>query len=178
MNLSGLIFYLLAIEILITTALAVTRRQIVHAVLCLVMSFFGSAALFYLLGAPFLGALEILVYAGAIMILFLFIVMMLPVENPEGPLSLRSRWLPAAALGLSFSMLMGVLICAQDLGQTPMKAAMASPKELGTYLFRQHWLSIEIVSLLLLVALVGALLLGRRPTAGETPPAGPTEEGL
>ena len=73
MTFHGFLFYVLAAVILVTTGLAITRRNLVHAVVYLVLSFFGSAMLFYLLGAPILAALEVIIYAGAIMILFLFI---------------------------------------------------------------------------------------------------------
>ena len=84
MSLYAIIFYIIAALIVISTALAVTRRNLVHVVLYLVLSFFGSAMLFYLLGAPFLAALEIIIYAGAIMVLFLFIIMMIRVEKLPG----------------------------------------------------------------------------------------------
>ena len=83
MNLYAIIFYLLAFIILAATALAVTRRNLMHAIVYLVLSFFGTALLFYLLGAPFLAVLEVIIYAGAIMVLFLFIVMMLEIKPPE-----------------------------------------------------------------------------------------------
>ena len=100
MNLYGIIFYLLAAVILVSTALAVTRRNLMHAIVYLVLSFFGTALLFYLLGAPFLAVLEVIIYAGAIMVLFLFIVMMIEIPVSDEPVSayLR-RWLPAAVLG-------------------------------------------------------------------------------
>ncbi len=81
MTIYSIIFYLLAILILVTTGLAISRRDMVHAVVYLIFSFFGSAMLFYLFGAPFLAVLEVIIYAGAIMVLFLFIVMMLKVET-------------------------------------------------------------------------------------------------
>ena len=79
-----IIFYLLAGLIVASTSMAVTRRNMVHAVLYLVLSFFGTAMLFYLLGAPFLAALEIIIYAGAIMVLFLFLIMMIRLKKLPG----------------------------------------------------------------------------------------------
>ncbi|MGA8280705.1 MAG: NADH-quinone oxidoreductase subunit J, partial [Desulfobacterales bacterium] len=76
MRLYTILFYLLAVVIVVATVLAITRRNMVHAVIYLVVSFFGSALLFYLFGAPLLAALEVIIYAGAIMVLFLFIIMM------------------------------------------------------------------------------------------------------
>jgi len=107
MSILTLLFYAIALLIVVATAMAVTRRNMVHAVLYLVLSFFGTAMLFYLLGATFLAALEIIIYA-------------------------------------------------------PMPAAQASPLAFGVYLFQTHWLAVEIASMLLLVALVGAYVLGRR----------------
>lgn len=161
MRLFSLIFYILGAGIITTTLLAVTRRNIVHAVIYLVMSFFGSAMLFYLLGAPFLGALEIIVYAGAIMILFLFIVMMLKVEKTGETVFRVSHWVPGAVLGVIFLLLAGLLAGSDPATSVTLEAAWAEPRELGRFLFERHWLTIEITSLLLLVALVGALLIGR-----------------
>ena len=77
MTVYAIIFYVVAGFILVATGLAITRRHPVHAVVYLILSFLGSALLFYLLGAPFLAALEIIIYAGAIMVLFLFVIMLL-----------------------------------------------------------------------------------------------------
>ena len=85
MTVYALIFYVVAGFILVATGLAITRRHPVHAVVYLILSFLGSALLFYLLGAPFLAALEIIIYAGAIMVLFLFVIMMLKEERPRKP---------------------------------------------------------------------------------------------
>ena len=76
-------FYGLGAVIVAATALAVTRRNVMHAIVCLALSFIGSALLIYLLGAPFLAVLEVVIYAGAIMVLFLFIVMMLEIKAEE-----------------------------------------------------------------------------------------------
>ncbi|MDX9787462.1 MAG: NADH-quinone oxidoreductase subunit J [Desulfobacterales bacterium] len=175
MTLYSIIFYILGLEILVTTVLAVSRHDMVHAVIYLIMSFFGSALLFFLLGAPFLGALEVIIYAGAIMILFLFIVMMLNMKKTGKPDFPSTQWVPAAALSLCVLMLIGLLAFIDPSNHVPLESAMASPKAFGEFLFRQHWLSIEIISLLLLVALIGALALGRqapgepRKEESETP---------
>ena len=100
MTIYSIIFYLLAILILVTTGLAITRRDLVHAVVYLIFSFFGSAMLFYLFGAPFLAVLEVIIYAGAIMVLFLFIVIMLKVGNSRDRLFPIGQWLPTVVFGL------------------------------------------------------------------------------
>jgi NADH-quinone oxidoreductase subunit J len=162
MTINAFIFYVLALVILVSTGLAITRKNLVHAVVYLIISFFGSAMMFYLLGAPFLAALEVIIYAGAIMVLFLFIIMMLRVEKPEEPLFPLEQWLPAAILG-GVSLVVGAFLVFSDPDSGVMlKTALAAPGSFGEYLFRRHWLSIEVVSLLLLVALIGALHLGKR----------------
>jgi NADH-quinone oxidoreductase subunit J len=172
MTIYSIIFYLLAVLILVTTALAVTRRDLVHAVIYLIFSFFGSAMLFYLFGAPLLAVLEVIIYAGAIMVLFLFIVMMLRIGKSAARLFPLSQWLPAAVGGLIYIAIGIGLITADPKSGIVLITARAEPAVLGRYIFEQHWLSIEIVSLLLLVAIIGALLLARlsrKPTARQTP---------
>lgn len=161
MNVLSVLFYLLATLILASTAVAVTRRNLVHAVLYLILSFFGSALLFYLFGAPLLAMLEVIIYAGAIMILFLFIVMMLRVDADSEPLFSIRQWIPAILMAGGY---LAVVIMAALSGIRPTDAlqpALAEPGAFGAFLFRTHWLAIEIVSLLLLVVLIGAFYLGR-----------------
>ena len=161
MTIYTLIFYLLAAVILVSTGMAVTRRNLVHAVIYLVVSFFGSALLFYLLGAPLLAALEVIIYAGAIMVLFLFIVMMLNVEKLQEHFFPATQWMPAAGLGVA-AFVAGLFLVFKDPGSdATLQTAVADPAAFGAFLFQRHWLSIEIVSPLLLIALVGVLYLGR-----------------
>jgi NADH-quinone oxidoreductase subunit J len=161
MTLYGLLFYIIAAVILVSTALAISRRNLVHAVVYLVLSFFGSAMLFYLFGAPFLAALEVIIYAGAIMILFLFIIMMLKVDSLEERMFPLRQWLPAAGLCFIYAIATTMIVLTDSGTRADLKTALARPTAFGKYLLQQHWLSIEIVSLLLLVALIGVLHLGR-----------------
>jgi NADH-quinone oxidoreductase subunit J len=161
MTLYSVIFYMLAALILVSTGFAVTRRNLVHAVVYLVISFFGSAMLFYLLGAPLLAALEVIIYAGAIMVLFIFIIMMLKVEAFEEQFFPIRQWIPAAGMCLVFIVAGTLIIMGDPASRIPLKAAVAEPVFFGHYLFRKHWLAIEIVSLLLLVAVVAVLYLGK-----------------
>jgi NADH-quinone oxidoreductase subunit J len=159
---------MLAAVILSATAMAVTRRNLVHAVLYLVISFFGSAMLFYLLGAPFLAALEVIIYAGAIMVLFLFIIMMIDVHHDPHRHGAPRAWLPAVVLILVGGAAGLLLLLRDPLGRASLSSAMASPKAFGLHVIQNHWLTVEVVSLLLLVALVGALYLGKlRGRPGE-----------
>jgi len=167
MTLYSIIFYVLAAIILITTGIAITRRNLVHAVVYLVFSFFGSAMMFYLFGAPLLAVLEVIIYAGAIMILFLFIIMMVNVEASQERMFPIKQWLPIAMIGILYLIIGAVIVTSAPGTDVTLEIALAEPKAFGEYLFQRHWLSIEIVSLLLLVALVGALHLGRRKSKGD-----------
>jgi NADH-quinone oxidoreductase subunit J len=162
MSILTLLFYAIALLILAATAMAVTRRDLVHAVLYLVLSFFGTAMLFYLLGAPFLAALEIIIYAGAIMVLFLFLIMMIHLKKPPGLFFSMDQLVPAVFISLGFVIVSSVLLGREAMTETPLRAARADPLDFGIYLFQTHWLAVEIASMLLLVALVGAYLLGLR----------------
>lgn len=157
-----LAFYILAVVVVAATLLAVTRRNLAHAVVCIVFSFFASALLFYLLGAPLLAALEVIIYAGAIMILFLFVVMMMRLEAIEQRRFTVRGLLPAVLAGLFFLALGAMLLATGDAASRQALApAVATPQAFGHFLFQRHWLAIEITSLLLLVALIGALHIGR-----------------
>jgi NADH-quinone oxidoreductase subunit J len=162
MSILTILFYILAMLIVASTALAVTRRNMVHAVLYLVLSFFGSALLFYLLGAPFLAALEVIIYAGAIMVLFLFLIMMIRLKTMPGMFFPAEQLLPAIFISVGFLVVNTMLLGGDTTGWTPIPAAQAGPKAFGVYLFQTHWLAVEIASMLLLVALVGAYVLGLR----------------
>jgi NADH-quinone oxidoreductase subunit J len=168
MTIYALIFYVLAAIILVSTALAITRRNLVHAVVYLVFSFFGSAMMFYLFGAPLLAVLEVIIYAGAIMILFLFIIMMVKAETSQGRLFPIQQWLPIVLIAVVYLVIGAAIVSSAPGSQVALEVALAKPKTFGQYLFQRHWLVIEIVSLLLLIALVGALYLGRKKPEENT----------
>jgi NADH-quinone oxidoreductase subunit J len=118
--------------------------------------------MFYLFGAPLLAVLEVIIYAGAIMILFLFIIMMVKAEASEERLFPIQQWMPIALIGVVYLIVGSVIVSSAPGSQVTLEIALAKPKAFGEYLFQRHWLVIEIVSLLLLIALVGALYLGRK----------------
>jgi NADH-quinone oxidoreductase subunit J len=161
MTVYAVIFYLLAGAVLLATGIAVTRRNLVHTVVYLIISFFGTAMLYYLFGAPLLAALEVIIYAGAMMVLFLFIVMMLKVDERTRPRGAWRRWLPAVCLGIIF--LAGAIlpVTTDPASHRNLELALATPRAFSRFVFRNYWLAVEIVSLLLLVSLIGALYLGR-----------------
>lgn len=166
----SVLFYLLAAVILMATALAVICRNLVHTVVYLILSFLGTAMLYYLLGAPMLAVLEVIIYAGAIMVLFLFVIMLMQDDKPEGvPLMLNQVFFLTVVGGTAFSIVMFLLYI--NPGRVfPLLPAMVSPRDFGAYVFTRYWLAVEVVSFLLFVALVGAYYLSRgksRPAASS-----------
>ena len=165
MTLYAVIFYLLGIVILTATGLAVTRRQPIHAVSYLVVAFLGTAGLFFLLGAPLLAAFVVIIYAGAIMVLVLFVIMLL--QRSPRELGLLPEWGPAVLLGIIFLAVAVATVFKDPGSRIVLQAAVAQPRDFGRFLFERYWLAVEIVSILFLVALVAILHLGKRREADD-----------
>jgi NADH-quinone oxidoreductase subunit J len=161
-----IIFYILATTAVIATLLAITEKHPVHAILFLVTSLFSMAVIFYLLMAPLVAAFEVILYAGAIMVLFLFVIMMLDLGHPEKGLSPGwKEWLPALILvGVSIAALVTVIVSRHGSATVP--TVMPTIREVALRLFQEHGLAVELISLQLLFALVGALYLGRQSKDG------------
>lgn len=164
MTLHGAIFYLLAIVLLTATGLAITRRQPIHAVLYLIVAFLGTAALFFLLGAPLLAAFVVILYAGAIMVLIVFAIMLF--QRSPRELGLMPQWGHAMLTGAVF-LAVAVAMVFKDPGSgIVLQGAVSQPKDFGHFLFDRYWLAIEIISILLLVALVAIIQVARGRTTG------------
>jgi len=158
------LFYILAAVTVIATILAITEKHPVHAIVNLVTSFFALAAIFFLLAAPLIAMFEIIIYAGAVMVLFLFVVMILDLGHPERAARPGLfHWLPAVLLieVILFSL---IVLVSVRVGP-PAAAPMITVQDFALTLFRQYGVAIEIVSMQLLFAVVGALYLGRRRKA-------------
>ncbi len=156
------LFYILSAVALVATGLCITRRNPVHAVIYLVNAFFALALLFYLLGAPLVAAWEVIIYAGAIMVLFMFIIMMLelaPTQQVGGPG--WHQWGPVVALSVVLVVCTLLLIAADSGGAAGVPRYFASPRVFGYALFKQYALAVEIVSFQLLFAAVGAFYVGK-----------------
>jgi NADH-quinone oxidoreductase subunit J len=163
------LFYLSGTVAVVATLLAITRHHAVHALLYLVVSLLAVAVVFYVLGAPFVAALEVMVYAGAIMVLFVFVVMMLNVTGHAMEVErewLRARnWYGPSLLAL---LLLGELAyCVASSGNAPSQANVVGAKQVGVTLFKTYWIGVELVSLLLTAGLVGACHLGHRAVKRE-----------
>jgi NADH-quinone oxidoreductase subunit J len=163
------LFYLASVVAVIATLLTITRRHAVHALLYLVVSLLAVAVDFYVLGAAFVAALEIMIYAGAIMVLFVFVVMMLNV--PGHAMEVEREWLrPRNWYGPSVLalILLGELVyCTSASSSTPSLANLVSPKQVSVALFNTYWIGVELVSLLLMAGLIGACHLGHRAVTRE-----------
>ena len=167
------IFSYLAAASVVSALLAVTRKNPVHSILWVLALFLHVAGIFLLLGAEFLAAVQVIVYAGAILIFYLFVVMLLDLPGEEARPRFGKHWPFAAAVGLSFAALAWL---AQVETFAPVGAGVArgaermaadgppqgSLEEVGTALFGPFALPFEIASLLLLAAIVGAVVLARR----------------
>ena len=166
------LFYILAAVMVVATILAITGRHPVHAIVYLVTSFFALAGIFYLLLAPLVAMFEVIIYAGAVMVLFMFVIMMLDLGHPEKAVRPGLRqWLPALVL---CSVVLASLLLAATGHVTPARAGGLGVKDFATTLFGRYGVAIEVISLQLLFAVVGALYLGRRR---ETSPRVPLGEG-
>ena len=157
------LFYIAATVALIASLLAITRHNVSHALMYLIVSLLASAVIFYVLGAPFAAALEVLIYAGAIMVLFVFVIMMLNLGaagNAQEQLLLRPRiWIMPTILCLVlFAEIVYVLISTEQ----PLSGRVVGPKAVGLLLFGPWVLAVELAAMLLLAGLVGAYHLGRR----------------
>jgi NADH-quinone oxidoreductase subunit J len=159
------VFYISAGIAVVSTLMVITRLNAVHALIYLIISLLAVAVIFYTLGAPFAAALEVIIYAGAIMVLFVFVVMMLNL----GPATLEQerRWLrPKMWLGPSVLVIvLMVELIYMVAGVHPSAGAkVVGPKQLGVTLFGPYLLGVELASMLLLAGLVGAYHLGLRPS--------------
>jgi len=171
-----LAFYLFAVMVLLSAALTITARNPVHAVLWLILAFFNAAGLMVLLGAEFIAMLLIIVYVGAVAVLFLFVVMMLNIDFAE----LRSgfaRYLPfglVLAIGLAAEII--IAIGAHGAGAielsrraAPIAADVPNIQAIGNLLYTRYLFIFEGAGLVLLVAMIGAIVLTHRERGGTRP---------
>jgi NADH-quinone oxidoreductase subunit J len=169
-------FYYMAAASVTSAILAVTRKNPVHSMLWVLALFLHVAGIFLLLGAEFLAAVQVIVYAGAILVFYIFVLMLLDLPGEEGGPRFGAHWPLAAAAGLGFAALtwFAQIETLDPLGAeaAPAAALMAaegpalgSLSQMGTALFGPFALPFEIASLVLLAAIVGAVVLARRRAA-------------
>jgi NADH-quinone oxidoreductase subunit J len=159
-----LIFYIASAVAILSTIMVITRYNMVHALLYLVVSFLAVAIIFYVLGAPFIAALEVIVYAGAIVVLIIFVIMMLNLKqesvDQEEKWLTKNVWIGPAIL---CSILMAELIyilASSDI--TVLQGHEVDSKAVGMSLYGPYVIGVELCGLLLMSGIVGAYHLGRQ----------------
>jgi NADH-quinone oxidoreductase subunit J len=157
----NIFFYIAASVAVFSTMMAISRRNAIHALLYLILSLLAVSVVFYLLDAPFIAALEVIIYAGAIMVLFIFVTMMLNIGLER---TIEKKWLnprmwigPAILAGILLTDLILALKSVQ--GITVDKQAIL-PKQVGISLFSTYLLAVEIAAILLMAGVIGAYHLG------------------
>lgn len=161
MSAINLFFYLNAALMILTALMAMTQKNAVHALLYFILSVFSLGIAFYLLQAPLAAALEVMVYAGAIMVLFVFVVMLLNIfkQKDNEPGFLKNYGMP-----ISLALLLGALF----LGATSLSEerksieGAISVKDVAISLFTDYGIFVELGSLILLAGLVGSFHLGKK----------------
>lgn len=167
------LFYFFGLGAVVSALFFVTRKSPVAAALWLVSVMFCLAALYVMLDAQFIGAIQVLVYAGAIMVVFLFVVMLLNLGHPDelGDIRGTAARIVAGAVGLAILAQVMVLARAQFPAQiTPpvvdaartLRAPGGIIAPIAEPLFREYLLAFELTSILLLAAIVGAVVIGRK----------------
>jgi len=162
-------FYLCGLVAVLTTLRVITHTNPVHALLYLIVSLLSIAGVFFSMGAYFAGALEIIVYAGAIMVLFVFVVMMLNLgktqQDQEREWLKPSLWIgPGIASLMLLTVMVYAIMTAQDQG---IDGTVIDAKAVGISLFGPYVLAVELASMLLLAGLVVAFHIGREERQGE-----------
>src|SRR5580692_5726795 len=164
-----ILFYIFAAILLVSAAMVVSARNPVHSVLFLILAFFNAAALFLIAGAEFLAMILVIVYVGAVAVLFLFVVMMLDVDFAE----LRSgyqRYLPVGAtvgavLFIELAAVLGGWTLApmsSQLRMSPVPSGVSNTEALGRVLYTDYIFLFQAAGLILLVAMIGAIVLTLR----------------
>jgi NADH-quinone oxidoreductase subunit J len=158
------LFYFLSFLAILCGLMVILEKNPIHSVLYLVITFFAIAGHYILLNAQFLAAVHIIVYAGAIMVLFLFVIMLLNLNKetePHKPIAVKFAAVISA--GILLVVLVGALRGTTSLPAPEMaNANIGLVKNLGKVLFNQFLLPFEIASILFLAAMVGAVMLGKR----------------
>jgi NADH-quinone oxidoreductase subunit J len=170
----ALYFWILAAVAVGASVLVVGQRNPMYSVLLLIASFAALSGLYILLDAPFVAMIQIIIYAGAIMVLFLFVVMLLNAPTEDVPAGTHARLLGGAGprkfgAFLSVVLVIQLAIVLRDLSTTPLEPAVGVAPEftvydIGVKLFREYAFAFEVTSVLILVAMVGAIILARKGT--------------
>ena len=170
----ALYFWILATTTVVASVLVVGQRNPMYSVMLLIVSFCALSGLYVLLGAPFVAAIQIIIYAGAIMVLFLFVVMLLNVPTEDPPTGYHARLFGGAGprrVGAVLSLLFVVQLAwaLRQIQGAPLPSRAAQPSSdveaIGLKLFTDYAFAFEATSVLILVAMVGAIVLAKKEKA-------------
>lgn len=163
MTLEMVLFFILAFIAIATAVGMLTSRSTIYAALHLVTNFVTVAIFYLLLDAPFIALSQVTVYAGAIMVLFLFVIMLLGIENIAGELEPKSLIWPIVMAVIL--LIEGIFLVVQRIGQNvyveTAGVELSNASTMATHLFTDYLLPFEITSILLLVSMVGAIVLSK-----------------
>ena len=164
----GPVLFLILATISVFAAISMlTSKNAVHSALFLILNFAAIAVFYLILNAPFLAAVQITVYAGAIMVLFLFVIMLLGAEESAGVLGTRTGQLTAGIIGAVLVVGSFIAAVTQMGGTAPAAAADTRPRTLAVILFEEFVFPFEVTGVLLLVAVVGLYVMSRKLTNKE-----------
>src|SRR3954471_5263901 len=153
-----ILFYIASFVAIVSTLMVITRYNPIHALLYLVVSFMAAALIFLSLGAPFVAALEVIVYAGAIIVLFIFVLMMLNVGSETAQLEkewLQPKvWVGPSLLALVLLVELGLLLFKGKAAT--MQVPEVSPRTVSLSLYREYIMAVELIGFLLMAGIVGA----------------------
>lgn len=170
--LMAIAFYMFSAVLLASALAVVAARNPVYAVLCLILAFFNASGLFLLLGAEFLAMLLLIVYVGAVAVLFLFVVMMLNVHKPEAAHGAQRYVLIGAIVGAILAVELAVIVAmrwgaaASAAPVTQVASKVANTAAIGQVLYTDYVLAFQLAGLVLLTAMVGAIVLALRKVPG------------
>ena len=166
---TAILFYIFTAILLVSAAMVVSARNPVHSVLFLILAFFNAAALFLIAGAEFLAMILVIVYVGAVAVLFLFVVMMLDVDFAELRGGFQRYWVVGATVGavllIELATVLGVWKLAPTAGQlrmSPTPSGMSNTEALGRILYTDYVFLFQTAGLILMVAMIGAIVLTLR----------------
>ena len=157
---------ILPVVLLESAIFTISQMNLLHSVIVMLRLFFHSAGVFVLLNAAFLASVQLIVYAGAILILYLFVVMLLNVDRESTAVRANRFWPWMAGFGAVIAAEVILLIARgtfpSEAGQQPMRLAGSGVKELGELLYQKYLVPFEVASIILLVGLVGAVMLAKK----------------
>jgi NADH-quinone oxidoreductase subunit J len=161
------LFWILAAVMLGAALLVVTMRDIIRCGLAMIVSFMALAGIYVLMGAPLLGAAQVIIYIGAISVLVLFAIMLTQTKDAPSRLVFQTQAVPAAIAAVIVATLIALAVAATDWGELTERVRLATSK-MSLVLFDQFVFPFEIVSVLLLAAVIGGVFLAKREPGGPS----------